>query len=69
MYYNADIMEGVTIPEGLDYKLDETEVNATPTKEDEATTKTTVEENIDSPIEHDEPPAIGKIFEIHEDFW
>jgi hypothetical protein len=44
--------------EGLDYTLDETEVNATPTKEDEATTTTTVEETIDSSIEHEEPPAI-----------
>jgi hypothetical protein len=57
MYYNAEIMEGVTTLEGPDYKLDETEVNATATKENEATT-TTVEKNIDSSHAHEEPPAI-----------
>jgi hypothetical protein len=57
MYYNAEIMEGVSTLEGLDYKPDETEVNATPTKENEATT-TTVEKNIDSSHAHEEPPAI-----------
>jgi hypothetical protein len=58
MYYNAENIEGVTTLEGLDCKLDETDVNATPTKEDKATTTTTVEETIDSSIEHEEPPAI-----------
>jgi hypothetical protein len=43
MYYNAETMEGVTTMKGFVYKLDETEINATPTDEDEETTMTTVE--------------------------